>query len=1065
MKRLSLLLFFFSIYIVLSFAIAQKSANINEIQSKGLNERQQEAVKEQRNLELKYNVKRGIRPPIDLEKVSPDSYEKGKLLIKLKPYLHQELDTEYIKAEKSDYVKTGISSLDEINEKIGAVQYKRQLDVLYKVSPASEKYKERHKAWGVHLWREVTFDEKFDVIEAVKMFEALPEIEIAEPVYIIRLIEPVESTPIDLNMDNTEIKWAPNDPYYANNQWHFNNTGQDIGQTGTPGWDCNAEAAWEIEKGNPNFIVAIIDQGVEYTHPDLAANIWPDIGPEGTNTEAGSHGTHVAGTVSAVTNNSVGVAGLSGGDGSGNGALIMSIDLWGNSGLTNLGMNMYAADNGASISQNSWGYDEPGVYNQSALDGIDYFNDNGGGAGLDGGITIFAAGNDNDNGQWYPAYYGYNDPDVLGAMAVASHDNRGNKSDFSNYGAWVDITAPGTNVASTDVPSDYTFKSGTSMACPHVSGVAALIVSNTQGVLTNEQLWDILVNSVRVDLYDENPGYAGELGIGALDAAAALEEAQTYLGGVPNPENFIATAVSTTQINLNWDLNEYNDEVLVAYAVAGNDIGDPVNGETYSVGNTLSGGGTVIFAGNANSYNHIELQQDEPYTYKIWSIAAEERQDEQGEWYMEGDYSSGLGAAANTFSGWIHWDDNNNAGSVGSGSARTYSIASRWEPSDIDAYDGFGITKVRVYINDQANNATVKIWQGTDSENLTEYVSQPFTQQTNTWVEVELENSYYIDASEELWFGVEYDDPGDGVYPLGRDAGPEVPGKGNMILWDGSWIELTDLNIALTYNWNLQALLAMPSGTLYTLSLETNPNDGGNPSGAGNYEEATNVLINANTAENYNFINWTIGGNEISTQEDYYYTMPNYNVTITANYEEQIVEYNLALVANPPEGGNPSGDGSYEEGESVLINANTSEDYNFVNWTIGGNEISTQEDYYYTMPDYDVSMVANYEEKSTSISEYEITDYDFDIFPNPNKGSFNVSLELPVATNIELELYDVLGRKVFNLPPETLNKGNNQITVNRQADLQNGLYILRVNAYEIDTNQFIFRNDMKILVK
>ncbi|MFW5701168.1 MAG: InlB B-repeat-containing protein, partial [Cyclobacteriaceae bacterium] len=309
--------------------------------------------------------------------------------------------------------------------------------------------------------------------------------------------------------------------------------------------------------------------------------------------------------------------------------------------------------------------------------------------------------------------------------------------------------------------------------------------------------------------------------------------------------------------------------------------------------------------------------------------------------------------------------------------------------SDIDAYDGFGITKVRVYINDQANNATVKIWQGTDSENLTEYVSQPFTQQTNTWVEVELENSYYIDASEELWFGVEYDDPGDGVYPLGRDAGPEVPGKGNMILWDGSWIELTDLNIALTYNWNLQALLAMPSGTLYTLSLETNPNDGGNPSGAGNYEEATNVLINANTAENYNFVNWTIGGNEISIQEDYYYTMP----------------------------------------------------------------------------DYDVSMVANYEEKSTSISEYEITDYDFDIFPNPNKGSFNVSLELPVATNIELELYDVLGRKVFNLPPETLNKGNNQITVNRQADLQNGLYILRVNAYEIDTNQFIFRNDMKILVK
>jgi subtilisin family serine protease len=138
--------------------------------------------------------------------------------------------------------------------------------------------------------------------------------------------------------------------------------------------------------------------------------------------------------------------------------------------------NVYAADNGAMISQNSWGYNSAGVYNQSALDGIDYFNANGGGTALAGGLTIFAAGNDNDNGNWYPAYYGYNDPATLGAMAVASTDINDVRSSFSNYGEWVDIAAPGSNIYSTWTGSGYNSISGTSMACPHVSGVASAIV-------------------------------------------------------------------------------------------------------------------------------------------------------------------------------------------------------------------------------------------------------------------------------------------------------------------------------------------------------------------------------------------------------------------------------------------------------------------------------------------------------------------------------------------------------------------------------------------------------------
>ncbi len=203
----------------------------------------------------------------------------------------------------------------------------------------------------------------------------------------------------------------------------------------------------------------------------------------------------------------------------------MSLDLFdGSHGLNTLGMNIYAADNGAAISQNSWGYRSPGVYNQSDVDGIDYFNAHGGGDILDGGLTIFAAGNSNDSGQWYPAFYS-------GAMAVASTDNRDLKSSFSNFGSWIDLSAPGTDIASTASGDSYVWMSGTSMACPHVSGVAALVLAYAPGVMTNQDLWNLLVATTD-NIESENPNHSGLLGSGRLNALQAIEAAQAFLGAI-----------------------------------------------------------------------------------------------------------------------------------------------------------------------------------------------------------------------------------------------------------------------------------------------------------------------------------------------------------------------------------------------------------------------------------------------------------------------------------------------------------------------------------------------------
>ncbi|MBE0637825.1 MAG: PKD domain-containing protein [Bacteroidales bacterium] len=590
-----------------------------------------------------YMVVLGERPPIDLNNVPSDAYEPGKLKIKLKAGLERLMPDQPFHSGPAGYVITGIPSLDAVNQAFEIKAYNPLFAGLYETGVRSSEFQERHKAWGFHLWFELIVDEKTDVLEAVRRFSALKEVEIAEPEYRKRLVvdqlSPNNPEPEKYPDATSGLRWTPNDPQYTS-QWHYNNTGQ---QGGTPGADISLQEAWDIEKGSSDVIVAIIDGGIDYTHSDLAGNMWSGIGYNfvtGSSTvTAHNHGTHVAGTVAAVNNNNVGVAGVAGGSGSNDGVRLMSCQVF--TTTSNGGFHLapvYAADNGAAISQNSWSYTNQGVYDQSVLDAIDYFNLNGGGDVMTGGITIFAAGNDNSSGQWYPAYYS-------GSFSVAATNNQDIKAWYSNYDTWIDISAPGgeTNsvtargVLSTLPGNSYGYYQGTSMACPHTSGVAALMVSLGYGQLSSTQVANF-IRTTTDNHYGVNPAFIGKLGTGRLNAHSALLAVQSVISSVANPQSFTATTVSSSQINLSWTKNPDNNSVMVIWSWNGI-FGDPTDGVIYKNGDPITGGGLVLYRGSNTSFSHTNLNGSTIYYYKAFS------------YNLTNEYSVGLSTNATTLSG------------------------------------------------------------------------------------------------------------------------------------------------------------------------------------------------------------------------------------------------------------------------------------------------------------------------------------------------------------------------------------------------------------------------------
>ena len=457
-------------------------------------------------------------------------------------------------------VNSGNEKLDEIAQQLGATEIRR-------VFRDGGKYAERRRKYGLHLWYDIKLGEDVPVSRAEAGMRALPGVRYAIPLY--RLVsdeasivpemavelryQPVMTTAIDAVRPVVE---PPFNDEYLDLQWHYYNTGTIEGTA--EGADVNLYAAWEEEAGDPSVIVAVLDSGIDVDHPDLAANMWINPGEIPGNgidddgngyvddvygynfvSDSGDivdydHGTHVAGTIAAVNNNGVGVCGVAGGTGAGDGARIMSVQWNANNDIAipNIDRFAYAADNGAVIASCSWEVASPDVA-PDLLDGLDYFIDM---AGMDeagvsqvgpvkGGVVIFAAGNSNKNDLAYPVYYDR----VVSVAAMAANYA---KTSYSNYSPKVSILAPGgedspqnLGIYSTFADGKYGYKNGTSMATPHVSGIAALIASKYGGMgFTADQLKEKLLASVRPISPVVEEQYANQIGVGLVDAGMAVSD-------------------------------------------------------------------------------------------------------------------------------------------------------------------------------------------------------------------------------------------------------------------------------------------------------------------------------------------------------------------------------------------------------------------------------------------------------------------------------------------------------------------------------------------------------------
>lgn len=294
----------------------------------------------------------------------------------------------------------------------------------------------------------------------INQLSALPGVAFAEPDYTLY------ATPLNMKILPESYVDPSNDTYY-NLLWGLNNTGQAIRDiVGDGSTDVDAPEAWEMSAGSNTVIVAVIDEAVDATHPDLQGVVIDykkfNLGPA-----AYEHGTHVAGTI-AANDNALGVVGVA------PSVKIMSLSFLGkNGGSTSnaiLAIN-YARDNGAHIINASWG---GGAYSQALKDAIESF----------GGPFVAAAGNSGVNTDSAPHYpSSYTSSNIVSVAAVA---NTGQMPSFSNYGiTTVDVGAPGVDIVST-YPGGYAYMSGTSMATPHVAGVLALMKSVKPEATTSE---------------------------------------------------------------------------------------------------------------------------------------------------------------------------------------------------------------------------------------------------------------------------------------------------------------------------------------------------------------------------------------------------------------------------------------------------------------------------------------------------------------------------------------------------------------------------------------------------